>query len=72
MTKFWDELTKVGRIGVKLGQIDQNWDELAWDKLDLERIDLYPLKFDACANTNTGKTSYLKTRWSDNAMAMAR
>ena len=39
----WDELTKVGRIDLKLERTVQNWDELVWDKLDLERIDLYPL-----------------------------
>ena len=38
----WDKLTKVGRIDLKLERTDQNWDELVWDKLDLERIDLYP------------------------------
>ena len=38
----WDELTKVGRIDLKLERTDQNWDELVWDKLDLGRIDLYP------------------------------
>ena len=38
----WDELTKVGRIDLKLERTDQNWDELVWDKLDLEGIDSYP------------------------------
>ena len=37
----WDKLTKVGRIDLKLEQTDQNWDELVWEKLDLERIDWY-------------------------------
>ena len=40
------QLTKVGRIDLKLEQTDQNWYELVWDKLDLERIDLYPYRFD--------------------------
>ena len=37
-------MTKVGRIDLKLERTDKNWDELVWGKLDLERIDLYPLK----------------------------
>ena len=40
----WDKLTKVGQIDLKLERTDQNWDELVWDKLDLERIDLYPVQ----------------------------
>ena len=37
-----DQRLKVGRIDLELERTGQNWDELVWDKLDLEQIDLYP------------------------------
>ena len=35
-------MTNVGRIDLKLERTDQNWDEFVWDKLNLERVLLYP------------------------------
>ena len=35
-------MIKVGGFDIKLERTDQNWEELVWNKLDLERHDLYP------------------------------
>ena len=41
MVLSWDKLTKLGQIDLKLERTYRNWDELVWDKFDLEQIDLY-------------------------------